>query len=318
MNLRGPAMTLQTACSTSMVAIIEACHAIRSGLCDMALAGGVTLTLPLKRGYFYTEQGMLSGDGHCRAYDEKATGTVFGNGAGVVMLKRLSDAVRDRDHIHAVIRGTGMNNDGGVKHSYTAPSIEGQVDVIRMAHRDAGIDASSIGYIEGHGTGTPLGDPIEVTALTKAFRAAGVSENQFCALGSLKTNIGHLDVASGVCGLIKTALSLEKATLPPILHYQTPNPKIDFANSPFYVNAKLTPWTEGRHGEPRRAGISAFGVGGTNAHVILEEAPEVVSMPSPRANQLFLLSARNEEALAAAPPTLGNFAANPGETKHHA
>lgn len=315
MNLRGPAMTLQTACSTSMVAIIEACRAIRSGLCDMALAGGVTLTLPLKRGYFYTEQGMLSGDGHCRAYDEKATGTVFGNGAGVVMLKRLSDAVRDRDHIHAVIRGTGMNNDGGVKHSYTAPSIEGQVDVIRMAHRDAGIDASSIGYIEGHGTGTPLGDPIEVTALTKAFRAAGVSENQFCALGSLKTNIGHLDVASGVCGLIKTALSLEKATLPPILHYQTPNPKIDFANSPFYVNAKLTPWTEGRHGQPRRAGISAFGVGGTNAHVILEEAPEVVSTPSPRANQLFLLSARNEEALAAAATNLANFAANPGETE---
>ncbi|MCB1207001.1 MAG: HAD-IIIC family phosphatase, partial [Verrucomicrobiae bacterium] len=232
MNLRGPAMTLQTACSTSMVAIIEACRAIRSGLCDMALAGGVTVTLPLKRGYFYTEQGMLSGDGHCRAYDEKASGTVFGNGAGVVMLKRLSDAIRDRDHIHAVIRGTGMNNDGGVKHSYTAPSVEGQVDVIRMAHRDAGVEASSIGYIEGHGTGTPLGDPIEVTALTKAFRAAGVSENQFCALGSLKTNIGHLDVASGVCGLIKTALSLENATLPPILHYQTPNPKIDFANSP--------------------------------------------------------------------------------------
>ncbi|MBU6178687.1 MAG: HAD-IIIC family phosphatase, partial [Verrucomicrobia bacterium] len=314
MNLRGPAMTLQTACSTSMVAIIEACRAIRSGLCDMALAGGITLTLPLKRGYFYTEQGMLSGDGHCRAYDEKASGTVFGNGAGVVMLKRLSDAVHDRDHIHAVIRGTGMNNDGGVKHSYTAPSVEGQVDVIRMAHRDAGVEASSIGYIEGHGTGTPLGDPIEVTALTKAFRAAGVSENQFCALGSLKTNIGHLDVASGVCGLIKTALSLEKATLPPILYYQTPNPKIDFANSPFYVNAKLAPWTEGRHGQPRRAGISAFGVGGTNAHVILEEAPAVISTPSPRANQLFLLSARTEEALAAAATNLANFAANPGDT----
>jgi amino acid adenylation domain-containing protein/FkbH-like protein len=315
MNLRGPAMTLQTACSTSMVAIIEACRAIRSGLCDMALAGGITLTLPLKRGYFYTEEGMLSRDGHCRAYDEKASGTVFGNGAGVVMLKRLSDAVRDRDHIHAVIRGTGMNNDGGVKHSYTAPSVEGQVDVIRMAHRDAGVEASSIGYIEGHGTGTPLGDPIEVKALTKAFRAAGVSENQFCALGSLKTNIGHLDVASGVCGLIKTALSLEKATLPPILHYQTPNPKIDFANSPFYVNAKLTPWTEGRHGQPRRAGISAFGVGGTNAHVILEEAPAVISTPSPRANQIFLLSARTEEALAAAATNLANFAANPGDTK---
>ena len=314
MNLRGPAMTLQTACSTSMVAIIEACRAIRSGICDMALAGGITLTLPLKRGYFYTEQGMLSADGHCRAYDEKASGTVFGNGAGVVMLKRLSDAVRDRDHIHAVIRGSGINNDGGVKHSYTAPSVAGQVDVIRMAHRDAGIAASSIGYIEGHGTGTPLGDPIEVTALTKAFRAEGVSENQFCALGSLKTNIGHLDVASGVCGLIKTALSLEKAALPPILHYQTPNPKIDFANSPFYVNARLTPWTEGRNGQPRRAGISAFGVGGTNAHVILEEAPAVVSSGSPRANQLFLISARTEDALAAASTNLANFACDPGDT----
>jgi amino acid adenylation domain-containing protein/FkbH-like protein len=312
LNLRGPAMTLQTACSTSMVAIIEACRAIRSGLCDMALAGGVTVTLPLKRGYFYTEQGMLSGDGHCRAYDEKATGTVFGNGAGVVMLKRLSDAIRDRDHIHAVIRGTGMNNDGGVKHSYTAPSVEGQVDVIRMAHRDAGVEASSIGYIEGHGTGTPLGDPIEVTALTKAFRAAGVEENQFCALGSLKTNIGHLDVASGVCGLIKTALSLENELLPPILHYQKPNPKIDFGNSPFYVNAKLTPWTTGRAGQPRRAGISAFGVGGTNAHVVLEEAPVVTSSASPRPHQLFLLSARTEEALAKASENLASFATKPG------
>lgn len=315
LNLRGPAMTLQTACSTSMVAIVEACRAIRSGLCDMALAGGVTVTLPLKRGYFYTEQGMLSGDGHCRAFDEKASGTVFGNGAGVVMLKRLGDAVRDRDHIHAVIRGTGLNNDGGVKHSYTAPSVEGQVEVIRMAHRDAGVDPSSIGYIEAHGTATPLGDPIEVAALTKAFRAGGASENQFCALGSLKTNIGHLDVASGVCGLIKTALSLEHAVLPPILHYQTPNPKIDFANSPFYVNAGLRPWSEGRSGQPRRAGISAFGVGGTNAHVVLEEAPPVESAPSTRANQLFLLSARSEEALATAIAKLAAFADAPGATE---
>ncbi len=312
LNLRGPAMTLQTACSTSMVAIVEACRAIRSGLCDMALAGGVIVTLPLRRGYFYTEQGMLSGDGHCRAFDEKASGTVFGNGAGVVMLKRLGDALRDRDHIHAVVRGTGLNNDGGVKHSYTAPSVEGQVEVIRMAHRDAGVDPSSIGYVEAHGTATPLGDPIEVAALSKAFRAGGASENQFCALGSLKTNIGHLDVASGVCGIIKTALSLERAALPPILHYQTPNPKIDFANSPFYVNAELRPWKEGRSGQPRRAGISAFGVGGTNAHVVLEEAPPTGSAPSARANQLFVLSARSEEALAAASVRLASFAEAPG------
>ena len=309
LNLRGPAMTLQTACSTSMVAIVEACRAIRSGLCDMALAGGVTLTLPLKRGYHYTEQGMLSGDGHCRAFDEKASGTVFGNGAGVVMLKRLSDAVRDRDHIHAVIRGTGMNNDGGVKHSYTAPSVEGQVDVIRMAHRDAAIDPRSISYIEAHGTGTPLGDPIEITALSKAFRAGGVEENQVCAVGSLKTNIGHLDVASGVCGVIKTALSLEKQQLPPILHFQKANPKIDFENSPFYVNATLAPWKPGFEGSPRRAGVSSFGVGGTNVHVILEEGPELTTAPSTRKAQLFLLSARTDTALENAAGNLATFSA---------
>jgi len=315
MNLRGPAMTLQTACSTSMVAVIEACRAIRSGLCDMALAGGVTLTLPLKRGYFYTGEGMLSSDGHCRAFDENASGTVFGNGAGVVMLKRLSDAIRDRDHIHAVIRGTGLNNDGGVKHSYTAPSVEGQVDVIRMAHRDAGITADSIGYIEAHGTGTPLGDPIEMTALTKAFRSGGVTDTGTCVIGSLKTNIGHLDVASGVCGLIKTALSLEHGQLPPLVHFQKPNPKIDFAGSPFRVNTELTPWTTGLNGHPRRAGVSSFGVGGTNAHVVMEEAPALASKPSRRPNQLFLLSARTPEALAAAAANLSGFAPSPGQVE---
>lgn len=315
MNLRGPAMTVQTACSTSMVAIVEACRAIRSGLCDMALAGGVTVTLPLKRGYFYTQEGMLSGDGHCRTFDEKASGTVFGNGAGVVMLKRLSDAIRDRDHIHAVIRGTGMNNDGGVKHSYTAPSVEGQVDVIHMAHRDAGVDPATIGYIEAHGTATPLGDPIEVTALTKAFRAGGAVDNGFCAIGSLKSNIGHLDVASGVCGVIKTALSLERELLPPLLHFEKPNPKIDFERSPFRVNVVPTPWTAGRLGSPRRAGVSSFGVGGTNAHVVLEEAPKVETSESTRPNQLFLLSARSEEALASAAANLAAFAENPGPVK---
>lgn len=308
LNLRGPAMTLQTACSTSMVAIVEACRAIRSGLCDMALAGGVTVTVPLKRGYYYTEQGMLSADGHCRTFDAEASGTVFGNGAGVVMLKRLCDARRDRDHIHAVIRGTGLNNDGGVKHSYTAPSVEGQVEVIRMAHHDAGVDPSSIGYVEAHGTATPLGDPIEVAALTKAFRAGGAEETQYCALGSLKSNIGHLDVASGVCGLIKATLSLEQKTLPPLLHFQKPNPKIDFANSPFFVNAQLRPWKEGRHGQPRRAGISAFGVGGTNAHVVVEEAPAWVSSPSTRSRQLYVLSARSEAALGEAAERLARYA----------
>ncbi len=307
LNLRGPAMTMQTACSTSAVAIAEACRSIRDGICDMALAGGVTVTLPYKRGYFYTEQGMLSGDGHCRAFDENASGTVFGNGAGVVMLKRLSDAVRDRDHIHAVIRGTGINNDGGVKHSYTAPSVDGQVGVIRMAHEDAGIDPSTISAIEAHGTGTPLGDPIEVTALTKAFRAAGVTENQFCSIGSLKTNIGHLDVASGVCGVIKTALSLENEALPALLHFQKSNPKIDFENSPFFPNAEFRPWKTEPNGTPRRAGVSSFGVGGTNVHVVLEEAPAVQSVPSPRDAQLFLLSARTESALEKASENLSAF-----------
>lgn len=297
LNLRGPAMTLQTACSTSMVAIAEACRSIREGLCDMALAGGVTVTLPYKRGYFYTEQGMLSGDGHCRAFDEKASGTVFANGAGVVMLKRLSDAIRDRDHIHAVIRGTGMNNDGGVKHSYTAPSVDGQVSVIRMAHEDAGVSPDTITAIEAHGTGTPMGDPIEVTALTKAFREAGVKGNQYCAIGSLKTNVGHLDVASGVCGVIKTAVSLEKRALPPLLHFQKANPKIDFANSPFFPNAELKAWERISEEIPRRAGVSSFGVGGTNVHTVMEEAPEVKSVKSARDAQLVVLSARSEAAL---------------------
>lgn len=308
LNLRGPAMTLQTACSTSAVAIAEACRSIRDGVCDMALAGGVTVTLPYKRGYFYTEQGMLSGDGHCRAFDEKASGTVFANGAGVVMLKRLSDAVRDRDHIHAVIRGTGINNDGGVKHSYTAPSVDGQVGVIHMAHEDAGIDPCTIGAIEAHGTGTPLGDPIEVTALTKAFREAGVSKNQFCSIGSLKTNVGHLDVASGVCGVIKATLSLEKEELPPLLHFEKPNPKIDFADSPFYPGAKLQEWKTKEGDEPRRAGVSSFGVGGTNVHIVLEEAPAIESEPSARDAQLFLLSARTEAALEKAAENLAGFA----------
>ncbi|MDF1756469.1 MAG: amino acid adenylation domain-containing protein [Verrucomicrobiales bacterium] len=307
LNLRGPAMTLQTACSTSMVAIAEACRSIRDGLCDMALAGGVTVTLPYKRGYFFTEQGMLSKDGHCCAFDEKASGTVFANGAGVIMLKRLSDAVRDRDHIHAVIRGTGMNNDGGVKHSYTAPSVDGQVGVIQMAHRDAGVSADTITAIEAHGTGTPLGDPIEVTALTKAFRSSGVSENQYCAIGSLKTNVGHLDVASGVCGVIKTALSLEHKTLVPLLHFEKANPKIDFGNSPFYPNTSLRPWERKTPGIPLRAGVSSFGVGGTNVHAVLEEAPEVISEPSPRDKQLVVLSARSESALNQAAENLGSF-----------
>ncbi|MEM8953162.1 MAG: amino acid adenylation domain-containing protein [Verrucomicrobiota bacterium] len=306
MNLRGPSMTLQTACSTSMVAIVQACTAIRSGQCDMAIAGGITITLPVKRGYFYTEQGMLSKDGKCCAFDANASGTVFGNGAGIVVLKKLSEAIRDKDHIHSVIRGTGINNDGGVKHSYTAPSVDGQVEVIRMAHNDAGVDPTSISYIEAHGTGTPLGDPIEVKALTEAFGYPS-GQKQYCALGSLKTNIGHLDVASGVCGLIKTSLSMENRELPPVVNYHSPNPKIDFKNSPFYVNDKLAKWTPPDN-SPLRAGISAFGVGGTNAHIVVEEAPVITSTPSARPTQIFLLSARSNEALSHATENLAALA----------
>jgi len=302
LNLRGPAMTLQTACSTSLVAITQACQSLLTYQCDMALAGGVTITLPQVKGYFYKEDGMLSPDGHCRAFDAESKGTVFSNGAGVILLKRLSEAIADGDHIHAIIKGAAVNNDGGVKLSYTAPSVDGQAEVIAMAHGLAGISADTIGYVEAHGTGTPLGDPIEITALTKAFQAS-TDKTGFCAIGSLKTNIGHLDVASGVCGLIKTALALQHRQIPPSLHFTQPNPKIDFASSPFFVNTTLADWksTTG----PRRAGVSSFGVGGTNAHVVMEEAPVVTRTPSRRPRSLLLLSARTPEALASATSNLG-------------
>ncbi|RFC46556.1 MAG: Acyl transferase domain-containing protein [Verrucomicrobia bacterium] len=313
LNLRGPAVTVQTACSTSMVAVIEACRALRSGQCEMALAGGVAITLPLRSGYFYSSEGILSSDGHCRPFDAAATGTVFSNGGGVVLLKRLSDALRDGDQVHAVIRGIGLNNDGGVKHSYSSPSLEGQAEVIRMAQNDAGVSPGSIGYIEANGTGTPLGDPIEVSALTKAFRSGGAEENGFCVVGSLKPNIGHLDVASGVCGLIKAALCLEKRALPPTLHFRVPNPNIPFASSPFRVHSDLQPWSGGLQGAPRRAAVSSFGVGGTNAHVILEEAPERKSAASSRPTHLFLLSGRSPEALEQVAANLARMADDPGD-----
>ncbi|MEM9079790.1 MAG: HAD-IIIC family phosphatase, partial [Verrucomicrobiota bacterium] len=318
LNLRGPAMTVQTACSTSLVAISQAAQALRSGSCDMAMAGGVTITLPEKKGYYYTPDGMLSGDGSCRAFDEKASGTVFSNGAGIVLLKRLEDAQRDGDHIHAVIKGYALNNDGGTKHSYTAPSIDGQAGVITDAIKDANIDPSTISYVEAHGTGTPLGDPIEVAGLTKAYRALGVTHNQGCTLGTVKTNVGHLDVASGVTALIKTSFALEHGVIPPTLHFQNPNPKIDFENSPFQVRNELHQWNPDGH--PRRAGISSFGVGGTNAHVILEEPPKVESSSSPRPFHLFPLSARSPEALTNAHQNLASYCAdralNPADVSH--
>ena len=294
MNLKGPAINVQSACSTSLVAIGLACQNLLNYQSDMCLAGGVTLTLPQRKGYFYTEGGMLSRSGNCCAFDENAEGTVFSNAGAVVLLKRVSDAIADKDHIYAVIKGTALNNDGGDKQSYTAPSVQGQAEVIAMAQAMAGIEARTIGLIEAHGTATPLGDPIEVAALTQAFRET-TDENNFCALGSLKTNIGHCDVASGVAGVIKTALALKHKIIPPIVHFNSPNTKIAFEETPFYVNTELKQWEE--NAWPRRAGVSSFGVGGTNAHVVMEEPPEDIRPAENETDRLLLLSARSEKAL---------------------
>src|SRR6185369_9206955 len=295
LDLKGPSVNVQTTCSTSLVAVHIACQSLLNGECDIALAGGVSVTLPLKGGFVYQEGGVVSPDGHCRTFDAQAKGTVSGNGLGIVVLKRLEDALRDGDRIEAVIRGSAINNDGAAKVGYTAPSVEGQAAVIAEAQTIAGVTADSISYVEAHGTATPLGDPIEAAALTKAFRAS-TKQRGYCALGSVKSNVGHLDAAAGVTGLIKTVLALKHRELPPSLHYETANPQIDFANSPFYVNASLRPWE--RNGAPRRAGVSSFGIGGTNAHVIVEEAPEPEpGSVSKRAWQVLPLSAKTEGAL---------------------
>ena len=313
LDLHGPSMTVGTACSGSLVAVAQACKAIREGSCDMALAGGVAITVPQERGYVYTEKGIASKDGHCRVFDEKATGTVFSNGAGVVMLKRYADAVADRDRIHAVIRGIGLNNDGNNKLSYAAPSVKGQVEVIRMAQQDAGIDPRTITAIETHGTGTPLGDPVEVRGLTRAFREAGIEENGFCSLGSLKSYIGHLDAGAGVCGLIKMTLSLENKKLPGMLHFEKAHPKVDFETSPFFATSEVHEWERGPNDEPRRGAVSSYGVGGTNAHLVLEEAPGVSAEKSERAEQLLLVSAKTETALDTATENLSAFVAESEE-----
>jgi acyl transferase domain-containing protein len=297
LNLSGPSMAVQTACSTSLVAVCQACQSLLSFQCDMALAGGIAINLPIRSGYFYQEGSIMSPDGHCRAFDTNARGTVMGSGVGLVVLKRLADAIADRDRIRAVVKGFAVNNDGSSKMGYTAPSIDGQAQVISMAQALAGVDPDSIGYIEAHGTGTELGDPIEVAALTQAFRA-GTRRNNFCALGSVKTNIGHLDTAAGIAGLIKTVLVLEHQQIPPSLHCTEPNPKLDLSNSPFYVNTTLSNWAAGS--SPRRAGVSSFGIGGTNAHVVLEEAPPVTPSTDSLRWQLLTLSARSDAALNAA------------------
>ncbi|MCA1636566.1 MAG: type I polyketide synthase, partial [Acidobacteria bacterium] len=293
LNLRGPAITVQTSCSTSLDAIHLASQSLLAGECDLALAGGVSVSVPQVRGYFY-DGGINSPDGHCRAFDAHARGTIDGSGAGVVALKRMPDAVRDRDHVLAVILGSAINNDGSRKVGYTAPSVEGQARVIADALAVAGVDPSTISYVEAHGTGTVLGDPIEVAALTQAYRAR-TDRRQYCAIGSVKTNIGHLDAAAGVAGLIKTVLALRHRELPPSLHYREPNPKIDFAASPFYVNAELREWAGGE--TPRRAAVSSFGIGGTNAHAVLEEAPAREASGQSREWQVLTLSAKSGRAL---------------------
>lgn len=296
LNLKGPALTVQTACSTALVAVHLARQALLNRECEMALAGGVAVHVPEKSGYFYNEGGYLSPDGHCRAFDANAQGTVFSNGIGIVLLKSLETAIADNDHIYAVIKGSAINNDGSFKVGYTSPSEIGQSGVISSALEDARIHPETIRYIETHGTGTVLGDPMEIAALNRAYRVH-TQKKQYCAVGSLKSNLGHMDIAAGVIGLIKTVLCLRHKLIPPGINVREPNPIIDFPNTPFYVALKAENWETGE--TPRRAGVSSFGIGGTNAHIILEEWPDTPSTggKSETQNQLLLLSAGTETAL---------------------
>ena len=292
-DLKGPSINVQTACSTSLVAVHFAAQALLSGECDMALAGGVTIELPHARGYLYQEGEILSPDGHCHAFDHRAQGTVFGSGAGCVVLRRARDAIRDGDHIWAILKGSAINNDGAAKAGYLAPSVDGQARCIAEAQAIAGVTADSVSYVECHGTGTYLGDPIEVAAMTQAFRESAATVGT-CRIGSVKTNIGHLDTAAGVASLIKVALSLHHRQLPPSLGYEAPNPAIDFETSPFRVNDRLTDW----QAPVLRAGVNSLGVGGTNAHAVLEEAPpRAAGEDSIWPFQPLVISARSKAAL---------------------
>lgn len=313
LGLKGPGLTIQTACSTSLVAIHEACRSLQHFDCDVALAGGVSVAVPRVNGYIYQQDSILSPDGHCRSFDENANGTVSGEGVGVVVLKRLKDALADRDSIHAIVKGSAINNDGADKAGYTAPGIQGQANVIEMAQAAAGVAADSIGYVETHGTATSLGDPIEVSALTQAFsRTAVVSGHKHCALGAVKQNLGHLDSAAGVASFIKAVLAIEHATIPPAPHFTVANPQIDFDKGPFFVNTVASEWPSSS-ALPRRAGVSSFGIGGTNAHVILEQAPELAQdaetndSSGPVCEELIVLSAKTASALQRRIGQLGDF-----------
>ncbi|MDB9379834.1 amino acid adenylation domain-containing protein, partial [Nodularia sphaerocarpa] len=295
LNLTGPAINVQTACSTSLVAVHIACQSLLKGECDIALAGGVSLQQ--KTGYIHEEGMIFSPDGHCHAFDAAAKGIVSGDGVGIVVLKPLKQAIADGDYIYATIKGSAINNDGNLKVGYTAPGVDGQAAVIAAAQRDAVVDPETITYVETHGTGTPLGDPIEIAGLTQAFRTK-TDRKGYCAIGSVKSNIGHLNTAAGVTSLIKTALALKHQQIPPSLNFEQPNPEIDFANSPFYVNTKLSKWES--KGSPRRAGVSSFGFGGTNAHVVLEEWDDALQkskVKSQKSKELLVISAKTASAL---------------------
>jgi acyl transferase domain-containing protein len=293
LNLRGPSVNVNTACSTSLVAVHMACLALLSGECDVAIAGSAHVRIPQVEGYLYQDGMIFSPDGRCRAFDASARGTIVGSGVGVVVLKRLQDALDQRDWISAVIKGSAINNDGALKASYTAPSVEGQSAAIREAQMLAGCGPETISFIEAHGTGTPLGDPVEIAALKKVF--AGADREHRCAIGSVKTNVGHLDAAAGMAGLIKTCLMLERKRLVPSLHFQKPNPETGLNDSPFYVNTAATDWCAGDG--PRRAGVSSFGIGGTNAHVVLEEAPARAHALHRQRPHLLIVSARSAKSL---------------------
>ncbi|MEU1408218.1 beta-ketoacyl synthase N-terminal-like domain-containing protein [Streptomyces sp. NPDC005728] len=301
LDLTGPALTVQTACSTSLVAVHLAVQALLNGECDLALAGGATVVPHLPR-MRYTPGGIVSADGHCRAFDADSDGTVGASAVGVVVLRPLADALADGDHVHAVIRGSAVNNDGRHKAGFTAPSVVGQAEVIRLAHEVAGVDPEQVGYVEAHGTGTALGDPIEVAALTRAF-GSGSGRNGPCLLGSVKTNIGHADSAAGVAGFIKAVLSVEHGIVPATLHYRRPNPAIDFSTSAFEVSGTTRAWPGDG---PRVAGVNALGVGGTNAHVVLEQAPPSVASAPVDGRQLLVVSGRTPEAADAAASRLAD------------
>lgn len=298
LDLRGPSLTVHTACSTSLVTLHLACEALRNGECDMALSGAVSIDLPRGHGYIYVDDGIYSPDGHVRAFDAAARGTIWGNGGGMVLLKRLCDALADGDHIRALVRGNAINNDGSAKVGFTAPSEQAQAVVVAQALGVADVDPRSISYVEAHGTGTQLGDPIEIAGLTRAY-GAGTDAVGWCAIGSVKPNVGHMGAAAGVISIIKTTLALENELIPPSVNYSAPNPAIDFPATPFYVNSVLSAWKS--NGTPRRAGVSSFGMGGTNAHVIMQEAPWTQRRKPPETGTYLLpVSARSQSALATA------------------